>query len=405
MNTDMVKDFLLLVLKGIRHRPVRSWLTVLGIVIGIMLVVIILSLGSGLQNAVSNALQMFGSDLIIIFPGKETNPFAGLIGGQKFKERDLLELEKIEGVKFALPVTVGALNIEYKGEKKSINSHGMEWSKMRTVFEESQGARLESGSWPESGQDNKVVLGNLTANTLFKNKIRAGEKIVVQSKIVEVSGVLSRIGSQDDDNSVFLSWDAFHNISGLSPGAFSALVKIRSGANIDLVAQQVKYQLSKQEVVRDFSVLTPAKANRIVGNVLSIVEFFLIAIAFVSLAVGAVGIMNTMYTSVLERTKQIGIMKAVGASSDKILSLFLIESGIIGLVGGSIGIALGIFLSYVISLIVARLGVNGLFSLAALDYFGIFVVLIITFIAGVLSGILPARQAARMEPAEALRYE
>jgi len=83
----------------------------------------------------------------------------------------------------------------------------------------------------------------------------------------------------------------------------------------------------------------------------------------------------------------------------------LIESGIIGLVGGVIGIALGIFLSYVISLIVARLGVNGLFSLAALDYFGIFVVLIITFIAGVLSGILPARQAARMEPAEALRYE
>ena len=182
-------------------------------------------------------------------------------------------------------------------------------------------------------------------------------------------------------------------------------MKIRSGANIDLVAQQVKYQLSKQEVVRDFSVLTPAKANRIVGNVLSIVEFFLIAIAFVSLAVGAVGIMNTMYTSVLERTKQIGIMKAVGASSDKILSLFLIESGIIGLVGGVIGIALGIFLSYVISLIVARLGVNGLFSLVALDYFGIFVVLIITFIAGVLSGILPARQAARMEPAEALRYE
>ena len=401
----MAKDFLLLVLKSIRHRPVRSWLTVLGIVIGIMLVVIILSLGSGLQNAVSNALQMFGSDLIIIFPGKETNPFAGLIGGQKFKERDLLELEKIEGVKFALPVTVGALNIEYKGEKKSINSHGMEWSKMRTVFEESQGARLESGSWPESGQDNKVILGNLTANTLFKNKIRAGDKLVVQSKIVEVSGVLSRIGSQDDDNSVFLSWDAFHNISGLSLGAFSALGKIRSGANIDLVAQQVKYQLSKQEVVRDFSVLTPAKANRIVGNVLSIVEFFLIAIAFVSLAVGAVGIMNTMYTSVLERTKQIGIMKAVGASSDKILSLFLIESGIIGLVGGVIGIALGIFLSYVISLIVARLGVNGLFSLAALDYFGIFVVLIITFIAGVLSGILPARQAARMEPAEALRYE
>lgn len=159
------------------------------------------------------------------------------------------------------------------------------------------------------------------------------------------------------------------------------------------------------EVVREFSVLTPEKADRLIGNVLSIVELVLMAIAFVSLVVGSVGIMNTMYTSVLERTKQVGIMKAVGASNDTILLLFLVESGVIGLVGGTLGVILGIIAAYIIGLIAASFGIRGLFSFASLDFLGLLVVLVITFITGIISGILPARQAARMEPAEALRYE
>ena len=115
--------------------------------------------------------------------------------------------------------------------------------------------------------------------------------------------------------------------------------------------------------------------------------------------------MNTMYTSVLERTKQIGVMKAIGASNDAILSLFLIESGMIGLVGGILGIIFGILSAYLIGLVAAGFGIRGLFSFASLDFFGLFVILSFTFVIGVMSGVLPARQAAKLEPAEALRFE
>ena len=107
----------------------------------------------------------------------------------------------------------------------------------------------------------------------------------------------------------------------------------------------------------------------------------------------------------LERTKQIGIMKAIGASNDDVLSLFLLESGLIGLVGGVLGVLLGILLAYVIGMYAAYAGISGLFTFAALDYFGLFVILFLTFVIGVIAGLMPARQAARMEPAEALRYE
>lgn len=377
----------------------------MGIVIGIMLVVVILSLGNGIKNVVSQMLQTFGSDLIVIFPGKETNPFIGFLGGQKFRERDLMALENINGVKFVVPMEVAALNVEYGGEKKTVLIHAAPWRGMIETFESSQGIRLENGRWPPGDQAKEVVLGYYTFHKLFKDKVRLGDEIILKSKRMKVVGYVSEIGNQTDDNTIYVSLATFRELTGSRAGARSALIKVEPGYNITLVAEQVKFQLSKQEVVRDFAVFTPEKADRLIGNVLSVVELGLVVIAFVALVVGAVGIMNTMYTSVLERTKQIGIMKAIGASSDDILALFLIESGAIGLVGGILGIVLGVAFAFLIGIAAAQFGVSGLFSFASLDFFGFLAILTITFITGVIAGIMPARQAAKMEPAEALRYE
>ncbi len=400
----MLKNFLILILKNLKYRPIRSWLTILGIVIAIMLVVVIFSLGSGVQNAVARFLQQFGSDLIIIFPGKETNPFLGLAGGQKFKEEDLLNLKNIKGVQLVVPMNIAFFNVEFKGEKKSVMTHAQPWREYKIIAEESQAIRLLDGKWPESDDAREVILGYRAAFKLFRNIPKVGDEIIIKSRRFEIVGIFSEIGLQDEDNQIWMSIKEFQSLVS-QRGFSSAAIKVEQGANIDFVAKQIKYQLSKQEVVRDFSVLTPEKANRLVGNILSVIEVSFLLIALISLIVGAVGVMNTMYTSVLERTKQIGIMKAIGASDGAILSLFLIESGMIGLVGGILGIAFGIFSAYLIGLIAASLGVGGLFSFASLDFFGFFAILIITFIVGLISGILPARQAAKMEPAEALRYE
>jgi putative ABC transport system permease protein len=401
----MLRDFLTLTFKGIRYRPLRSWLTVIGIIIGIMLVVVILSLSGGLKNIINRQLQMFGSDLLIILPGTDSNVLIGMVGGQKFNYSDITDLARIPGVKVAAPFDIGTVNAEFKGEKKAVFVHSSRWDVLRPIFEESMGTALADGVWPKSEDTNEIMLGYLAANTLFKNKNRAGDEIIVQSKRLRVVGVFETMGNRDDDNSFYMGWDLFHLISGTKPGAMTAFIRVEQGSNIDLVARQVRFELQKQKEVKEFTILTPVRTTAIVGSIIGVVELVLVIIALVSLIVGAVGIMNTMYTSVLERTKQIGIMKAVGASKDAIMSLFLIESGIIGLVGGFLGIVLGLLVSWGIGSAAAGYGAAGLFSFASVDYLELFVILIVTFITGVLSGLLPARAASRLEPAEALRYE
>ncbi len=401
----MLGQFFALTFKGLRHRPTRSWLTVLGVVIGIMLVVIILSLGSGIQNTITRQMAQFGSELIIIFPGKATNPLASFVGNSKFKYEDITDLSSIEGVDFVVPMNVATLNTEFQGEKKSVMIHAAPWKEMSQVLENSQGAKLSSGRWPTSDQAREVVLGHLVANDTFQNPVRIGDHFTIKSKRMEIVGTISEIGNQVDDNVAWVSFDMFRDLTGLHGGVGSAMVQVKDGFDVDYVSQQVKFQLSKQEAVQDFSVITPAKASELVGGILTIVELGLIAIALISLLVGAVGIMNTMYTSVLERTKQIGVLKAIGATEDAIMSLFLIESGLIGLVGGIFGTALGVGMAALVGVAASYGGVPGMFSFGSLDYLGFLAVLLVTFIIGVLSGVLPARQAAKMEPAEALRYE
>jgi len=369
-----------------------------------MLVVIILALGNGIQAVITKQLQMFGSDWVVAIPGKETNPLISLVAGQRFREKDLMALKNIPGVAFVVPEDSAIMNAEYKGEKKSVLIHANPWS-IKEFFNEAQGMRLVQGQWPAREDTREVVLGYGTAEKLFKSKISVGDEIIIKSRRMKVAGITGKIGEQIADNIIYMSLEMYYDISGSARVARAVNVKVSPGTNINLIAQEMKYELSKQEVVKDFTVLTPEKAGTLINNVLSIIELVLIILALISLVVGAVGVMNTMYTSVLERTRDIGVMKAIGASSSAILSLFLIESGIIGMIGGTLGIVLGVVCAYIAGLVAESTGIIGLFSFAALDYFGLLCILIITFITGIVSGLLPALNASRMEPAESLRYE
>lgn len=401
----MFIDFTILIFKSLRHRPIRSWLTILGVVIGVMLVVLIFSLSNGIKNAIARTLQTFGNDLVIIFPGKETDIVTGLIAGQRFRADDINALARIPGVDLVLPIDLKAVSVEYRGDKQTALVHSGPLSAMEVIFKESRGVKFDEGGWPETEDSNKAVFGYSAAHDLFKNKVRVGDEVVIQSKRLKVSGIFSRLGSREDDASLYMSWSVLRSITGAAPGVVSAIIKVNPKADMELVADQIKLNLGRQDVISNFSVLTPDKAGRIIDDVLSIVEIALLIIALISVVVGAVGIMNTMYTAVLERIKQIGILKSVGASREHIMALFLIESGLIGFIGGFFGIILGFIAAYLISIVAGNFGLYSLFSFGSIDYLGFFIILILTFVIGIISGTLPARSAAAMEPAEALRYE
>lgn len=401
----MLKDIVILTLKGIIHRPLRSWLTILGIVLGIMLVVIILSLWNWIRKVVWDQMQMFWSSLIIIFPGEETNPLVWFMWWQKFDEKDLKKLEKIDWVEYVVPVEIGVLNVEYKWEKKSIMVHAAPWEGLIDIFETAQGVKLGKWSWPTSEETSDVVFGYLAYEKLFKNKVSIWDEVLIKSKKMKIKWYVTEIWNQMDDNVIYISLENFRILTWVKWKAWSAFVKIKEWADTSLISRQIKFELNKQEVVRDFSIITPQKANQLIWGIIWIIELFLVIIALISLIVWAVWVTNTMYTSVLERTKQIGIMKAIWASREAILSLFLIESWLIWLVWWSIWILLGLLFSFLIWIASEAQWTGNLFSFSSIDYYWLLVVLLITFVTWIVSWILPARQAANMEAAEALRYE
>lgn len=397
----MVAEFFKLSFQSLKHRKLRSWLTILGVVIGVTLVVTMLSLGGGMKDAVLSQMRMFGTDLIFIWPGDESNPFLGFLGGEEFKNKDVEIIEKVRGVEFVLPFATRAVKAEFYGEEKLITLAGSPWAETKIIFEKSQGFILEKGNWPKRDDTSEAILGSLVSSSRFKNKIEVGDFIILKGKRIRVSGILAPTGDPGDDSMIYLSLEKFREVTGKKEGVLEIIVKTEAGYDPNLVAEDIKYELGKERKAEKFAVLTMEKTLSIVGDILGVMELILGGIAAVALLVGGVGIMNTMYTAILERTREIGVMKAVGARNFQVMILFLIESGMVGLVGGLIGLGLGTAIAKATEFVALGYGFKFLkieFSLST-----IFLFLLLTFLFGSFSGLLPAWRAAHFNPAQALR--
>lgn len=397
----MFVNFFKLSLQSLKHRKLRSWLTILGVIIGVTLVVTMVSLGQGMKTAVLAQMKMFGTDLIFLWPGEESNPFLGFLGGEEFKDREVAIVKKIKGVDFVLPFATKAVTAEFKGEKKLITLAGSPWTETRTIFEKSRGLTIEKGDWPKRDNDNEAIIGSLVSNARFKNKISVGDFIVLKGKRIRVSGIFAPTGDPGDDSMIYLSLEKFREVTDKKEGILQMIVKVKSGYNPNLVAADIKYELGKERKAKKFAVLTMEKTMSVVSDILGIIELILGGIAVVALLVGGVGIMNTMYTAILERTREIGVMKAVGAQNFQIMILFLIESGMVGLVGGFLGLCLGVVIAKTAEFV--ALGYGFKFLKIEISLAMIFLVLVFTFLFGSLAGLLPARRAAYLNPVQALR--
>ncbi len=406
----MLSDFFILALNNLKRRKLRSWLTVIGIVIGIAAVVGLISVGQGLQEAINEQFNALGTDKITIMgkAGIVSSPFASEISSKPLTEKDAELIRGISGIEIASGFLMKSLEVDFKGEKKDTLVYGVEPDEYNEMFGDIY--TFYDGRQLASKEKTKIILGYSLANDEFKKQISIGSKIKIGGKDFEVVGILDKIGDPTDDNAIVMNIDSLRELSNENEILSVIFAKVKSGIDVDKVAKEIEKEMKKErneklsEDPKTFVVQTSEQLLDAFGNILGIVQAVLVGIAAISLFVGGVGIMNTMYTSILERTKEIGTMKAVGAKNSDILMIFLFESGLIGVIGGVIGILMGIGIAKVVEIIAAQaLGTDWLRASTNLTiYLG---ALTFACLVGIISGIIPAIQASKLKPADALRYE
>lgn len=395
--------YLKIILRSFLFRKRRTLLTILGITIGSTLILTLILLGEGLKSALVSQLQAFGGDLIFVTPGKQSNLLAGFTSSGQLKDEDLRVVQDTPGVALAMGEQVKDFRVEYDGEKKVVNVSGSPWNETIAIFGASQGFQIDKGEWPTRDTENVVVLGQLIAKSRFSRPIQVGEQIVIDSKRFLVAGILKSIGNSDDDSRIYASLDRFRVLTGERAGLLVILAKAEPDADVKRVASDILYNLERRRSAGDFSVFTSDSALQIVGSVLGVVQLVLGAFAAVALVVGGVNIMNTMFTSVLERTREVGIMKALGATDRSILLLFLTEAGLLGAFGGLLGMGI----SYLFAKGIEYAAASQSLSILKITFNPLIVLgtLVFTFVIGAVFGAIPAVGAARLRPTEALRYE
>lgn len=379
----------------------------IGIFIGIAAVVGLISLGQGLQGAIEEQFEQLGSDTIIITP-KGMGPPGSAIDSLKLTSKDLEMIENIKGVQYASGILIKQGQAVYKEEAGIGYGVGITEIDFERMVE-LQGLEIIGGRGLKDTDKFKVVVGySHIYGDIWEKAIKIGSNIKIEGHEFEVMGVISKIGNPMDDGCLYIQKEILREVLNAEDEESQIIVKTVNGLEPLDVAEDIKRKLRKfrgeKEGQETFNVQTSEQLLESFSNIFGIVQAVLVGIAAISLLVGGIGIMNTMYTSVLERTKEIGVMKAIGAKNSDILLIFLFEAGLLGLVGGAIGIGIGIGLGKTVEYIAVNfLGTD--FLQAVFPWYLIAGALTFSFLIGTFSGILPAIQAAKLRPATALRYE
>jgi putative ABC transport system permease protein len=407
----MIEDNLLLALKNIRERKTRVFLTLLGIAIGIMAIVSLMSIGEGMQLAVKSELSSL-SDTIFATIGIDisASPFGGGFNLKKqdyFTDRDIADISRVKGIKDINPLLAGSGTAMYNGLNKSVTLLGIESSSMQSLFGIDL-LGLEWGNFLRPGDQNKCLIGHKIAYDYFDTTIQLGNKISINGKSFFVAGIYKEEGigfSTQTDDSIHLTPRDFKKLTGQKN--FSVLIiKVLNVDQVKTIASEIEETINENHGSDDFaSVVTMVSILESIQSVLGIIQAVLIGIAAIALIVASIGIMNTMLTSVMERTHEIGVMKAIGADSKDIMSIFLLEGTIISLLGGIAGIIIGIIGANGLVFLSSNMMGGGVLIKPVITILSISLGVIVALIVGVTSSFYPAYKAARMSPIEAVRYE
>jgi putative ABC transport system permease protein len=391
----------------------RSFLTMLGVIIGVASVVALLSLGNGAQASITGQVQSIGTNLIFVFPGSLSGRPGETVAAQNLTMDDFQAISNLGlPLNGMAPQFTGQTDIVAPSADKNASISGTTPSYFAL-----QDLRTTSGSLFDEGQSRAgapvAVLGVNLAKDLFGNGTAVGQTVRVKDQTLRVIGVLATKGgggmsSTDDQlfapiNFVQERLFGARTPDGNSYRVANIMLSARNGDDIQAIQDRITVLLRERHHLKadgsgdDFSVANQASMLSTLNSITSILTAFLAAIAGISLLVGGIGIMNIMLVSVTERTKEIGLRKAVGARGQDILLQFIVEALVVSVTGGVIGLILGILIAGLVTLSGALTATVSLSSVVLAVGFSLAV--------GLFFGIYPARRAARLNPIDALRYE
>ena len=394
-------------MRNLRHQRVRTWLTIVGIVVGVAAVIVLVGLADGLRSSVSGQLAAFGPKTIIVSP---VSLEGGIGGGStnmrptlgKLFERDADKIARIEGVHLATKVIMTSLDMKFRDKHISASVYGVE----PDGYTETTSIKIGEGRFLQPGDKRVAVVGYGIANDNFgDDKINVNNMVELGGQQYRVVGILQKSGSSfgPGDSSVFVSYDDGRELAGdaLAEREINGIrIIVDDGFDTQEVADRIEFVLASQHKVpvddKDFTLITPKFIEDQVNSILGTLTLFLGAVSGIALVVGGVGISNTMFVSVMERTKEIGVLKSVGAQNWQIERLFLVEAAMIGLVGGVLGVLFGI-------MVVLLLGVFGINATPSIPT--VLISFIIAMGVGMLGGFIPARNAAKIPAVEAMRND
>lgn len=385
----------------------RSLLTLLGIAIGIMAIISLMALGEGMQQAVTGQLSSL-SDVIIVTTGG--NFFSSFGGGgstgEYFTQRDFTYVQRLQGVKSVSTQLSGTALAEYNGKTTIVSLTGMDIGVMRLQF---ASQNLESGGFLNEGEQNNIMIGYGIAHDTFDADISVGGRLKLNGEKFFVSGIFEKqgMGGVSSDSLVLMSSRDFQKLTGQSNISIIYL-RVYNVEDAESIATSIQNAINLNHGRKDFATATTMTSIlQTVQSVIGILQLVLVAIASIALVVASIGIMNTMLTSVMERTREIGIMKAIGATNTDIMSIFIIEGMLVSSIGGIFGIILGVFgsqgLTAILNNFMTMGGSSNLTPVITLT--SVILAVAVSLIVGVFSSLYPAWKAARMSPIEAVRYE
>jgi len=385
--------------KQFTQRPLRSILTVIGIMIGISALVSLVMLSTALKTGITGSIDSLGSDIILLAPRAAVGGGAPA-GYGLLTTDDVKILEGVPQVKKVSPELVISRPVEYD---RQIFRLQVQAFPIDTDYPKASGEDILAGRFLTDQDTNSVNIGYNIAHKKFDKEIPVNGFIRINDSRYRVVGIFAEKGDASADNAIYANIADIRKTIGDQKAVTAISIQVSPGADLDLENTRIIATLKRFRGQEDFATITPAKLSATIGSLLGVVDLVVYSIACISLFVGALGIMNALYTSVLQRTKEIGTMKAVGATNFQILSIFVAESAILGFVGGVVGVIVGLGLAYSF---VIPLNFLGFIKFTIYPDFNLIVgAIVFSVVLGIIAGFLPALRASKLRPVDALRYE